>query len=281
MEQSNIDNKTVIGFGEEWSKFDQKQLNGTEFDQVFDDYFNIFDWSVLPKDPIGFDMGSGSGRWAKEVAKKVSLLYCIDASEDALNIAKVNLKDAKNIQFLHASVSNTGLESASMDFGYSLGVLHHVPDTQRALNDCVVLLKEGAPFLIYLYYNLDNKPLPYKFIWKISDLLRKVISALPFGIRSIISDILAATLYFPLARTSFILNKLNISSKFIPLHYYKDKSFYTMRTDSLDRFGTKLEQRFSKKQIEMMLIDAGLEKIHFSNKEPYWTAIGYKKSNAV
>lgn len=281
MEQSNIDNKTVIGFGEEWSKFDQTQLNGSEFDQVFNDYFNIFDWSVLPKDPVGFDMGSGSGRWAKEVAKKVSSLYCIDASEDALNIAKTNLKDAQNINFIHASVSSTGLAPSSMDFGYSLGVLHHVPDTKRAIKDCVALLKEGAPFLIYLYYNFDNKPLSYKFIWKISDLLRQAIAPLPFGIRSVISDLLAIIVYYPLARISLLLERMSISSKLIPLHYYKDKSFYTMRTDSLDRFGTKLEQRFSKKQIEAMLVDAGLEKINFSNQEPYWTAIGYKKSNAV
>jgi len=51
-----------------------------------------------------------------------------------------------------------------------------------------------------------------------------------------------------------------------------------MRTDSLDRFGTRLEHRFTKKKIEMMMNNAGLEKIIFSDIAPYWCAIGYKRT---
>jgi hypothetical protein len=50
-----------------------------------------------------------------------------------------------------------------------------------------------------------------------------------------------------------------------------------MRTDSLDRFGTRLEKRFTKKQIIKMMEGAGLENILFSNTKPYWCAVGYKK----
>jgi hypothetical protein len=50
-----------------------------------------------------------------------------------------------------------------------------------------------------------------------------------------------------------------------------------MRTDARDRFGTPLEQRFTRIQIEQMMLDAGFEKIKFSDKEPFWCAIGYKK----
>ena len=53
-------------------------------------------------------------------------------------------------------------------------------------------------------------------------------------------------------------------------------SFYTMRTDALDRFGTKLEQRFSKSEIENILKSKGLKKITFSNKAPFWCVVGYK-----
>ena len=49
-----------------------------------------------------------------------------------------------------------------------------------------------------------------------------------------------------------------------------------MRTDSLDRFGTKLEQRFSKKQILKMLTDNGFSDVEFSDSLPYWVVIGYK-----
>ena len=50
-----------------------------------------------------------------------------------------------------------------------------------------------------------------------------------------------------------------------------------MRTDALDRFGTRLEKRFSKKQIKVMMEKAGLENISFSNSIPFWLSIGTKK----
>lgn len=48
-----------------------------------------------------------------------------------------------------------------------------------------------------------------------------------------------------------------------------------MRVDALDRFGTQLEKRFTRKEIEMMMKNAGLENIQFSEEPPYWVAIGY------
>ena len=49
-----------------------------------------------------------------------------------------------------------------------------------------------------------------------------------------------------------------------------------MRTDALDRFGTRLEQRFSRNEIERMMTAAGLTDIVFSEREPYWVACGRK-----
>ena len=50
-----------------------------------------------------------------------------------------------------------------------------------------------------------------------------------------------------------------------------------MRTDALDRFGTRLEKRFTKNQISKMMEEAGLENILFSDLKPYWHVVGYKE----
>jgi hypothetical protein len=50
-----------------------------------------------------------------------------------------------------------------------------------------------------------------------------------------------------------------------------------MRTDALDRFGTRLEQRFTQQQVKNMMEQAGLENIQFSSKVPFWCAVGYRK----
>lgn len=55
-----------------------------------------------------------------------------------------------------------------------------------------------------------------------------------------------------------------------PLGYYGGLSFYLMRTDVLDRFGTPLERRFAQRQIEAMLRAAGMANICFSESAPFW-----------
>ena len=129
------------------------------------------------------------------VSEKVGLLYCIDPSS-ALEVAKKNLSKKKNCVFLKETVENLSIQDESMDFGYSLGVLHHVEDTFMGIKECVVKLKKNAPFLIYLYYSLDNKPRFYRNLWIISDLFRIIISKLPFFFRFYITQILCILIYF-------------------------------------------------------------------------------------
>jgi SAM-dependent methyltransferase len=186
------------------------------------------------------------------------------------------LSDFTNCIFHCASVDNIPLEDASMDFGYSLGVLHHVPDTQAGIDACVKKLKPGAPFLLYLYYSFDNRSRLFSFIWKISNYLRFMVSRFPFRLRYLATQVIAFIVYFPLAKFAKLMDKLGFNVTSFPLSSYRNLSFYTMRTDSLDRFGTRLEQRFSRAQIQSMLEKAGLERVVFSEKEPFWCAVGFR-----
>ena len=271
----NIDSSTVESFGNEWKRFNQAKVSNDELEKNFNDYFEIFPWDAIGKNSVGFDMGCGSGRWAKFIAPKVKHLNCIDPSE-SITVAKENLKRYTNVVFITESVSDDVLAENSQDFGYSLGVLHHVPNTQEAIESCVKFLKPDAPFLVYLYYSFDNKSLAYRGIWRLTDMFRRIISRLPFKVKDIITDIIALTVYFPLAKLSKLMDFLKINIESIPLSYYRNHSFYTMRTDSRDRFGTPLEKRFSKEEIKKMMTDSGLTNIRFSNHQPFWCAVGFK-----
>lgn len=276
--QSNADSKTVEGFGAEWSRFDQTGLGDSEYQQIFESYFSVFPWNELPENATGFDLGCGSGRWAKKVAPRVGRLICIDASREALEVARRNLGNADNCEFRHASVGDLPLGDGTMDFGYSLGVLHHIPDTQEGIRACVSKLKDGAPFLLYLYYAFDNRPLWFRTLWKMSDVFRRGISALPTSVKHPVAEIIAVTVYYPLARIALGLEKTGADVSSFPLSIYRDKTLYTMRTDSLDRFGTRLEQRFTRSRIEEMMEAAGLENVTFSENMPFWCAVGFKRS---
>jgi len=273
----NQDKNTVDGFGDEWSRFDQSDLPQEEQQLLFDEYFSVFPWKNISKESTGFDLGCGTGRWAKSVAPKVKKLICIDPSS-ALDIAKKNLSNFDNCVFDSATVDEMPMQDNSMDFGYSLGVLHHVPDTALGIKQCVKKLKIGAPLLLYLYYRFDNRPWWFRLIWFVTDLLRRIVSKMPYKLRYVSSQIISIIIYLPLARFALFLEKLNFNVSNFPLSSYKNLSFYTMRTDALDRFGTRLEQRFTRKEIKNMMQNAGLENIEFSNSKPFWVAVGYKSS---
>ena len=272
----NLDVDTVKSFGDEWSRFDQAVLSTKEANIVFNEYFSIFPWSILPENATGFDMGCGSGRWARLMAPRVGHLHCIDPSS-SLDVARVALISSSNVSFHAAGVDDSPLLENTQDFGYSLGVLHHVPDTARAIRSCVSLLKPGAPFLVYLYYAFDNRSTVFKLIWRCSDLLRRAVCKLPSSLKHLVTDTLAVLIYFPLARFALLAESMGLPVSSIPLSYYRNHSFYTMRTDSRDRFGTPLEQRFTRKEITSMLVEAGLVDVRFSEHAPFWCAVGIKK----
>ena len=272
----NIDKKTVEDFGEEWNKYNQSSIPDEELKKSWNQYFDMFSFEELSNDSEGFDMGCGSGRWAKFVANKVHLLNCIDPSEKALNVAKRNLSNFSNIRYFNASVNDNILKENSQDFGYCLGVLHHIPDTLEGIKACAKLLKKNAPFLLYLYYNFENRSSFFKLIWRLSDFIRKIISSLSPKTKIFLTSIIAYLIYYPLARFAFISEKLGIDVSNFPLSDYRNKSFYFMKTDALDRFGTRLEKRFSKDEIKRMLQEAGFRDIRFSKNMPFWVSISRK-----
>jgi SAM-dependent methyltransferase len=272
----NIDHDVVAGFGDEWSRFDQSTVSEQDMLDMFAAYFAIFPWQELPAGAIGFDLGCGSGRWARLVAPRVGHLHCVEPSAKALAVAKRNLTGIANCTFHQADANSIPLPEGAADFGYSLGVLHHVPNTESALKACVTKLKPGAPFLLYLYFAFDNKPWWYRALWRASDLARRAISHAPHPLRYVVSQILATVLYWPAARLALLVEYTGFDVDSMPLAFYRRRSFYVMRTDALDRFGTRLEKRFTRAQVATMMADAGLGRVVFSAARPYWCALGNK-----
>src|SRR5271167_3353245 len=202
----NVDTKVTDGFGEEWSTFTQgsSDLDAEERQRLFDEYFRIFPWHQLSANAEGLDAGCGTGRWATLVAKRAGHIHLLDASAEALSVAKRNLAGVGNVTFHLASVSEIPLTNRSLDFAYSLGVLHHVPDTVGALRSIASKLKPGSPFLLYLYYALDNRPIWFGAVWKLTIAARLLISRFPARLKLAASQFIAAIVYWPLARLSTV-----------------------------------------------------------------------------
>ena len=278
----NLDQGVIDGFGHEWAAFDYAETETAEaLDAQFAAYCAPLDFGQFdPATSVAGDFGAGSGRWSSRLAPYFSLVYALEPSNGASQVLRKKFTGDPKIVVLQETVGVNSIPTASLDLAMSLGVLHHIPDTALAIKDVSRSIKPGGVFLCYLYYNLENKPTYYKVIFKGVNVMRRVISASPQKVRRLSATVIAAIVYWPLARLSRVLSKLGRNTSNLPLHHYADMPFVMLANDALDRFGTSLEQRFSKAEITEMLraADFDLTTLKFSDSEPFWTFAVNKKN---
>jgi SAM-dependent methyltransferase len=271
----NLDQEVINSFGHEWAAFDYSETETNEaLDAQFHAYCEPIDLSQFnPETSLAADFGAGSGRWTSRLLPYFSQVYALEPSDGASKVLTKKFVNESRVKILQETVGRNSIPSNSLDLAMSLGVLHHIPDTGLAIKDVASKIKSGGVFLCYLYYKLDNKPIYYRGLFWASNSIRWVISRLPYVMRRMIARMIATAVYLPLARTSKLLAKKGLSVSNIPLHHYADMPFVMLQNDALDRFGTRLEQRFSKKEITEMLGNAGfdLSTLKFSDIEPFWT----------
>ena len=130
--------------------------------------------------------------------------------------------------------------------------------------------------LLYIYYAFDNRPAWFRLVWRVSDVLRQVLSRAPFRLKSVVAELLAVCVYWPLARGAQLSERLGGNIANWPLGAYRWRSYYAMRNDALDRFGTRVERRMTRAQIKALMEEAGLRDIRFRDAAPFWCAVGRK-----
>jgi len=251
-------------FGDEWTEFDSiDQVHYQEFNQ----YFDLVKLDDL--NGVGVcDLGCGMGRWSRILLERCTPKYliCIDFS-DAIYVARNNLRDHEGIIYIKADILNLPFESKIADFMFSLGVLHHT--TSNALSAVRRLSNLSDSFLVYLYYNMDNRGYIYKSLFHLVNVSRVILCSIQNKkIRHILSYIIAITIYKPMVYIGNIFEIFG-GGHLIPLYdFYHAKSIKRIAQDAYDRFFTSIEQRFSRKEI-LELSDT-YSKISVSQHIPYW-----------
>jgi SAM-dependent methyltransferase len=268
----------VERFDREWARF--HSMPAGERARVFTSYFDVVDPASLRPGSVVLDAGCGSGRWSYELARRGTRVVAMDLGL-SIEVAARNTSGLQ-VQCVQADIRDTPFRAETFDFACSLGVLHHVPETDLALAAICGSIKPSGAMLLYLYYALETRPSWYRALFKVSDGLRRILSASPQAVTQVITTGIAAVVYWPLARSAGLARRFGRAelAEALPLSFYSDLSFQTMRNDSLDRFGTGLEKRYTAAEVIQLMSDAGLREVRLAPGPPFWHAAGRRPPTA-
>jgi SAM-dependent methyltransferase len=155
-------------FGYQWQEFARTQLKPQASEM------NFLKKTALTKQDLEgklvLDVGCGMGRFADVATRWGARVIGVDLSA-AAEVAAHNLADRDFIAF-QADVFNLPFAPGSFDCIYSIGVLHHTPDCEKAFKKLPQYLRPGGTIGVWLYSG-------YNKWYRFSDYYRKLTHRIP------------------------------------------------------------------------------------------------------
>ncbi len=214
------------------------------------------------------EVGSGSGRYLKNFLKFNPIkITAIDPAE-SIHVAQRNIQD-KRVDF--KKVDSTKMQlNEEFDYVFSLGVIHHIPKADLAVQNIYRSLKPNGQFIMWVY-GYENNEL-YIFFF---NNLRKLLSKLPDFIVEVISYILTFVTY----PYGFLCKYFKLPLKQYFINVFSLFSFKHRMYVVFDQLNPKYSKYYKKNEVLDLLNEAGFEVDEIFHRDNYsWTAIGTKKS---
>jgi SAM-dependent methyltransferase len=197
------------------------------------------------KGKIVLDAGSGTARFSEVVADHATEVVALDLSH-AVETAQENVGARPNVHVVQASITKLPFRAGTFDFIFSIGVLHHTPDTREALLSLTQALCSGGEIAVWVYDGADKS-------WYVgSDLLRLVTTRLPQGV------------LYRLCRVSIPLYHVYRKSRLAPLFnrvlkisMHPDPQWRVL--DTFDWYAPRYQHRHTLKEVLSWFRAAGLE----------------------
>lgn len=235
-------------FGFQWNRFARTQLDSasgtTRSRETFEQKTG---WSLGDlRGKRVLDAGCGMGRFAEVCANAGAEVHAVDLST-AVEAAFQNLGHRPNVRLYQADIMNLPFPEESFDFIYSIGVLHHTPNTKAAFLRLPPLLKPGGAIAIWVY----SKTL--RSLWG-SEILRKLTPSLS---KSWLLQ--ASRIAIPLYHIHRVPLVGTVTSHVLPTSMHPEPEWRWL--DTFDWYSPTFQWKHTYEEIEGWFREAGLTKI--------------------
>lgn len=139
-------------FGMQWNQFRNTQLDSHSGQPISAERF----WASTgwhPEELAGqwvLDAGCGSGRFAEVALEAGARVVAVDLSS-AVDATYANLRGHAGLHVVQADIYQLPFATQSFPFVYSLGVLQHTPDVERAFRALPPLVSPGGRLCVDYY----------------------------------------------------------------------------------------------------------------------------------
>ncbi len=265
--------RTARSFEYEWKRFnvppEQMQAN-------FWSYFRSFSADFFKGKRV-LEAGSGMGRHTYYLSQFAHEVVAIDLGE-AIRVTAINVAEQPNVRLVQADIDYLPFPSESFDFICSIGVLHHLPDTEAGLISLVRCLRLGGVVHLYLYWALEDAPVWKRGLLMLVTAVRRITVRLPFSLVEKLAWLVAIIGYCCFSIPYRYLSRWRATRAWVedlPLQRYAKDGFRVCYNDQFDRLTAPLERRFTRGQVTELFARAGLADVHV---EPHygWLAHGRK-----
>ncbi len=141
----------AANFGFEWNLHNKTQLD-TATERESEETFQVKS-GFEPRDVDGklvLDVGCGMGRFTDVASRWGAMVVGIDLTS-AVDAAYANVGARENVHLAQADIFALPFREETFDVVFSLGVLHHTPDTRAAFDQLPRLVKPGGKIAIWVY----------------------------------------------------------------------------------------------------------------------------------
>lgn len=251
-EEAAVKQLTADSFAYEWEQFGALR---DEWAKNFADYMQPHPVESLVGQTV-LDVGTGSGRHSFHAAHAGAKVVAVDLGA-SIDVARRNLPES--VLTVQADAEHLPFEEGAFDLVMSIGVLHHLPDPQRALRSIARHARPGGHVHVYLYWVPEQRW--HRVVLALVTAARRLTVRLPHRALHVLCYPLAVGLQVTFVAPYRALRhrpRGRDLATALPLKTYADYPFSVLVNDQFDRFSAPLERRYTAAEVRGALTAAGL-----------------------